>query len=514
MKKPYLLLLLISVFCSSQEFEWVATPPINISLNPDLIGYVTGCDQSGGNYLIGFKDHATPYSDIFGDLLYNKYNDAGELQFSNTFTGKGSVYDIAVDQWGNVILVIGYLNNLTIGSLELSTVNQGVEPLLVKFDSQGNLLWHYEPLINGSPASYFKAVTVDDLGNIYIGYDNFNASYIEKLTPDGVQGMLITQQHVSLLSSLDTDTEGNIYAVGSCVDPGSTFNGVAVATNLFYNSYIVKYAADGTYKWVRFVDDITCPTPEVKANTPNEVYFSSYLVDNYVFDGIQTEGPTAGNFNDFFLTRLDESGTFQWVREVPGAGNVYPGKRNSLTTDLNGNVYFAGNTRWTIDWGNGMSTSTPSFAGDGIILKYNNSGDLLMVKTAGGTSEDRFDGVSVDGFGNIYLSGMARSNANFGTITHTADGNLPYAFLTKINANPLSTTQFEAQDHLILYPNPVGDYLHFANQAGKISGKVYNALGQSVLSIETNGNAAVPVGDLTKGVYVIQTNKGNARFVK
>jgi hypothetical protein len=89
---------------------------------------------------------------------------------------------------------IGYLENLTIGSTVFSTVNTGIEPLLVKFDNHGNLLWHYTPLIGGTSASYFKAVTVDSFGNVYIGYDNFNDSYIEKLSPEGISTMSSTKR--------------------------------------------------------------------------------------------------------------------------------------------------------------------------------------------------------------------------------------------------------------------------------------------------------------------------------
>jgi hypothetical protein len=104
MKKIHLLALLVSFLSNAQTFEWLQTPEINLSLNPDLVGYATACDGSDGVYMVGFKDNATPYNDIFGNLYYNKYNGAGELQFSNVLTGKGAVYDIAIDQWGNVLL--------------------------------------------------------------------------------------------------------------------------------------------------------------------------------------------------------------------------------------------------------------------------------------------------------------------------------------------------------------------------------------------------------------------------
>ena len=512
MKNLYLLLL-FSITIHAQDFEWVQTPSITLSSNPDLVGYVTACDLSGHVYLAGFKDTATPYNDIFGTVFFNKYNDAGALQFSNTFGGKVAVYDIAADTSGNVILALGYLDSITIGATTLTSTALGINPLVAKFDTDGNLLWYYQPAINGSPAGYFKAVITDGTGNVYLGYDNFNASYIEKLNPDGQSQMLITQSHVSLLSSLDTDTEGNIYAAGSCVDIGSTFGGTAVSTSLTYNTYVVKYSPMGIYQWVRFVDDITCAKPEVSANTPDEVYFTSMLPGAYTFDGIATEGPVSGMFSDFFLTRLNASGTFQWVREVPGAGQAYGGKRNYLTCDASGNVYFSGFTRWAIDWGNGITTDTGGFASDAMLLKYNASGNLTMLKTAGGTLEDRFDGIAVNSLGDIYLSGMARGNTTFGPLQHTSDGTTPYPFLTKINNSALTTHEAQANNLLRIAPNPVKDYFCISSKQ-KIRGSIYNVLGQDVMDFETDGNAPVNTSKLNRGIYTVKADGVTVKISK
>jgi len=69
-------------------------------------------------------------------------------------------------------------------------------------------------------------------------------------------------------------------------------------------------------QWTKYIEDITCPSPIVKARTPNEVYFSSELFDSFPFDTIIPEGPIGG-FSDFFLAKLNQTGNFIWVKEVP-----------------------------------------------------------------------------------------------------------------------------------------------------------------------------------------------------
>jgi hypothetical protein len=501
MRKLYLVLLLISAALQSQNFEWVQTTPTNITLNPDLIGYSVAVDPSGNVYACGFEDQATPYNDIFGQLFYNKYNDAGELQFSKTFSGKAAVFDIAADGAGNIILALGYLNTISIDGLTLSTVNQGVQPLVVKFNSNGELQWHYIPLINGDAADYFKAVTIDDFGNVYAGYDDFNASYIEKISAAGVSLFKITQTHARLLSSLDTDIDGNLYAAGSCAESDAVFAGVPAPTSFDYNTWLVKYSPSGTCQWVRYIDDITCSHPEVKVVSPEQVYFGSYLFGPYAFGSFTATGPSSGSFNDFFITQLDAAGTFQWVREVPGTGVVNTGKRNYLESDAVGNVYFAGSTRGSVDWGSGITTTAAGFGSDALVLKYNASGILQFAKTAGGMSEDRFDGITANEFGDLYLSGIMRGNATFDAITHISAGIAAYPVLAKISNLPLATTA-AALPIIHLYPNPATDYFYMAGS--KMKGSLFNVLGQKIRDFESDGQSPIAIADLPHGIYLVK----------
>ena len=141
---------------------------------------------------------------------------------------------------------------------------------------------------------------------------------------------------------------------GSCSENTATFGGVPFGDDSTYNTYLAKYDATGAAQWVKFVEDITCPFPQVRVGAPDEIYFSGELFGNFAFGSFTAEGPNFGD--DFFLARLDASGTFQWIREVPGQGHVSPGQRTFLDADAAGNVYFTGRMRNTITWSPGQVT--------------------------------------------------------------------------------------------------------------------------------------------------------------
>lgn len=515
MRKCYIFALFVSIAVQSQDYLWVRTPEITLTMNSDLVGYAMTTDAANNVYTAGFKDHAFAYGDIFGDVFFIKYNNAGAEQFAKTFTGRITVYDIATDPDGNVIMDIGYVNNATIGSLVLSTANQGIQPLLVKFDPSGNLLWSFQPNIPGSIQTLFRAMTVDSSGNIYVGLDNFMDSYIQKFSPDGIPGAVITQNGAQLLNSLDTDTEGNIYAAGSCANPDSSYAGVSAPTNLIYNTWIVKYSPAGVFQWVRYVDDITCSRPQVRANTPDQVYFASDLYGAYAFDSITAEGPVSGMFSDFFVAKLNESGTFQWVKEIIGSGVIEHGYRNYLSTDGFGNVYFAGKTRGTINWENGTTTSPSGFSSDAILLKYNQAGELMLAKTAGGASEDRLDAVSVNFDGTILVSGMARGTATFDAIIHEEEStSVVYPFTGKINNAILGNPQYE-NISVSIWPNPVNEILNISGLKAPAKAQIINTLGQVVLFFEIFPGQPVDFGNLPKGVYLLKIQGySSLKFIK
>lgn len=400
-------------------------------------------------------------------------------------------------------MALGYLNSITMGDIGLITINQNVQYVLVKFDPDGNVLWYEQLEIADSVVENFRAIAVDADDNIYIGYDNYFYSYITKMSPEGVADFTITQQYVNRVTSVSVDNAGNIYAAGSCANINSNFAGVDAPTDLPYSLYLVKYSPAGVYQWLKYVEDITCPTPIVKAHTPDEVYFSSHLFDAFAFDGIASEGPV-GAGNDFFIAKLNATGAYQWVREVPGAGSATPGIRNYLNLDSEGNIYFAGNTSGTINWGNNIATSVSGFSNnDLLVLKYSPAGEIQMAKIAGGTSEDRVDAINVDADGGIFISGMVHGEVAFDTIISEGPENEYYPYLAKINTENLGVESPD-QAPITIYPNPVRNILH-VNTTSIIENIAVIDMNGKKFQLPSTGNQ-LDTSALANGIYILEVN--------
>jgi len=507
----FILLLCCSISTYAQSFEWIQTPPINFNSSPSLIGYPTACDSFGNIYVAGFENNSYNYTDIFGDVFYNKYDAFGQLLFSKTFTGKGQVYAIETDSSGNTYLAFSYIQTITIDDTTLSTTNQGVEPVLLKFDANGTLVWHISITSFNSSINYFKSIAIDNADAIYICYDNYNYSYVKKLDTNGNVLLTIEQQNVNIVSSVSVDDEGFIYTAGGCANSNSKYANVTVPAPFSYNTYLAKYSPTGVFQWVKYVQDITCSEPQVKAKSQNEVYFSSTLYGAYSFDAITAEGPLNGS--DFFLAKLNSSGNFQWVKEVPGDGRAFIGKRNFLSLDNLGNIYFAGSTSGTVNWGNSIVTTSTIYQ-DALVLKYNSSGTILMAKTAGGVDTDRFDGVSTNDLGDIYVSGIFRGTSAFDAIEHVEENQYKfYPVLSKINYSNLALSSFVSETAL-LYPNPSHDYFYIQDAKTNTKAAIYSITGEKIRVMEIN-SSPISIRDLASGTYFLRLENGRVyRFIK
>src|SRR5690606_3599309 len=233
----------------SQTFEWVNFPTTNITFDPTSVGYSTVVDPFGDVYVSGFQDDPFFYSDTFGTVFYHKYAADGSLLFSKTFNGSATINFMTSDSEGNILLAVSHFDTLTIDTTNMNNTEDVPQQVLIKLSPLGDVLWHHILTISGNPVQNFKTIAIDVDDHIYVGYDDFVTSFIKKLSPTGIEQTTITQNSVNLISSVDVDSDGNIYAAGSCANSNSAFAGVSQPTEFEYSIYVVKYSANGIFQW-------------------------------------------------------------------------------------------------------------------------------------------------------------------------------------------------------------------------------------------------------------------------
>lgn len=206
------------------------------------------------------------------------------------------------------------------------------------------------------------------------------------------------------------DNSGNIYVIGR-------FQGTIVFGETRLEGmgddgvFLVKYDTSGKLIWARQAggkkEDVGYG---ISIDVNDNIYITGYFNDTANFDKIQL---ISKGKEDIFIAKYDQNGNAIWAKQ---AGGEYKDEAHSIVTDRSGSSYITGYFSGKIKFDT-LEISGPDFIEDIFIAKYDKDGNVIWVKKAGGSSNDRSTGISMDEHENIFLSGYFTKTAYFDSIT-------------------------------------------------------------------------------------------------
>jgi hypothetical protein len=108
---------------------------------------------------------------------------------------------------------------------------------------------------------------------------------------------------------------------------------------------------------------------------------------------------------------------FQWAKRAGGIDYDYG---NGIARDGASNIFITGRFSGSATFGS--TTLNSKGLSDIFVAKYDDSGKLLWVTQAGGTSNDYGQKVAIDNSGDVIVVGYFANSAVFGTITLSCAG--------------------------------------------------------------------------------------------
>ena len=222
-----------------------------------------------------------------------------------------------------------------------------------------------------------------------------------------VQG--IGGKYSEFISTVIETTDGG-YIVGgyfssSSIDLG---NGASLSNNGDSDGMIIKYSISGEVEWAKGIGGLKYDY----INSVTETSDGGYIVGGYFSSSSIDLGNGASLNNngdkDGMIIKYSISGEVEWAK---GIGEKSDDRINSVATTSDGG-YIVGGYFYSssIDLGNGASLSNNG-DNDGMIIKYNSSGEVEWARGIGGARDDVIKSVAETSDGGYIVGGYFSSSS-------------------------------------------------------------------------------------------------------
>jgi hypothetical protein len=207
-------------------------------------------------------------------------------------------------------------------------------------------------------------------------------------------------------TGISLDAKGNCYVIGTFTETADfgTINLTAVGSDLF----LAKYDPNGNCLWAKKAGG---PFNDYGYGVSADINGNSYIIGCFEKNADFGVIHLTADGTEMFMAKFDNNGVCLWAKKAVGSGN---GRSYGISVNLNGDIYITGGFNGIAEFG---SIKFKSYGYEDILIaKYDNDGNCLWAKQAGGDSFDGGTGICVDLEGNSYITGYFWGKAVFDKI--------------------------------------------------------------------------------------------------
>ena len=514
--------------------------------------YLTGLTESNtGTIIATVGAHQAAYDNDY-DCFLVKFNTNGLRQWGTYYGGDRHErgWSCACDASGNVY-VAGYTISNTFSVFATVGAHQtvrglGYDGFLVKFNTNGIRQWGTYYGGNGWDSG--NSCVCDDAGNVYLaGSTSSNSGtviatggvhqtvygggsydgFLAKFNTNGVRlwGTYCGGNGYEEGNECALDGEGNVFLAGTT----SSTDGTAITTTGAHQTvygggnwdgFIVKFDANGLRLWGTYYGgSVSEAGYSCAIDGAGNVYLtgSTSSSSGTVIATAGGHQTLYGGSSDAFLAKFNTNGVRLW-------GTYYGGSQDDLgyscTTDANGNIYVAGNTKsnsgTVIATAGAHQTVHGGGTYDGFLVVFNSNGIRQWGSYYGGSGWETGWSCTSDAAGNVYLAGQTSSNT--GTViatagVHQTSNDLSWDGYVVKFASSLATTVYESlsfdNSSLVIYPNPSKGLFNLETTVEREI-TVVDIFGKVILSAKIEaGSHQLNLSELANGIYFLKTGSNS-----
>ncbi|MBW2736741.1 MAG: SBBP repeat-containing protein, partial [Deltaproteobacteria bacterium] len=328
--------------------------------NITLVGRFQGTVDFGGGPLTGAGDY---------DVFVASYTTDAVHRWSKAFGGPTRDYSfgIAVDNEDNTVITGHFQGSANFGGNVLTSAGSN-DIFMASYDSKGAHRW-----------SRGLGGTEDDQGR-----------------------------------AVATDGSGNITITG--LFHGSVdFGAGPVVGGLSSDVFVASYDASGAHRWSRGAGGVMADIGHgVTVDSGGNVTVTGGFWGTANFGGDPLIDADNG---DIFVASYTTKGAHRWSKAFNSNWSNY-GK--AVAADDDGNVTLTGTFGLSLDFGGGTLVSKGNT--DVFVASFSAKGEHRWSKALGSTAPDKGHGITVDGGGNVFVTGSFQDTADFGGGLTTSAG--------------------------------------------------------------------------------------------
>ena len=377
----FILLLITSFTCFSQQVDWLATGGGTSNDG----GAAISTDQNGNNYTVGFVFTGTTTNPRFGtdtiskgknnayDGFIVKHDVRGNKKWVKSFGAIGNDGLTGIKTIGDTsIVVVGLYRSsgVKLDTASLATPQSFSYNLVVGLlDTAGNVKW----------------AKTAELGNIFWSTNN------NFYTP-----------------TVDVNSSGDI-VIGGSYRTSAKFDTTTISTNSnVIASFVASYSIGGKFNWVKNVSSpSTSFGTRVTLDDNGNIYCSGMYSISVTIDSKTVN--TAGS-RDIFLAKIDTGGSLKWLKSY---GGTSLDEAYGLAIDKFNNLYLGGRFYNSFKVGDStlITISGTSNIIDCYIVRLDTAGKYIWGKSYGGytgtwRNQDYCYGLEIDNRGNVGITGQ------------------------------------------------------------------------------------------------------------
>ena len=233
-----------------------------------------------------------------------------------------------------------------------------------------------------------------------------------------VKTIYATTTHDCGTQAVVSDAQNNVLSTGYYT--GNTISsGVSLSGSGTPDVFVTKHDPSGNLLWTYNTNTQTSGgaiSTDIEVAPDGSIIVVGYFGTAAFTDfnpGLPGGELTSGTYDDVFILKLNNDGSFNWVKKVGGYG--VQDMPNNVRVDSNGNIYVVGkfNGMGNYSTNGGTITLTSSGDYDGFVLKLDSQGNSLWANQIGGSTYDEVKDLTIKGNGNISCVGYFTGSVDF-----------------------------------------------------------------------------------------------------